>query len=215
MITERPYPSATAVARAIVAAARIANEAEDKMIEEDAESIFFCAFGSRARQYAFAALIEAFPDCPHPKISEWCGFSTNHWQTRSNLRSVRRLKWWSDDSLARVKAAIGTTTPPNPLNQIPEMSVPTRLAPAPAPLNIAGAVAVRRLGWPAPTIAEQIEGKTPPVAPREHAPKMLDRDPIPAPRKASRRVDVTADLMGDPGHRNPREDSSQRSKDDQ
>jgi hypothetical protein len=71
-------------------------------------------------------------------------------------------------------------------------------------------------GWrhdPEPTIAAQTEIMAASVTPHDHAPKLADREPIPAPRKGTRGgVDRTGALMGDPGHGNRREAESQYSK---
>jgi hypothetical protein len=65
----------------------------------------------------------------------------------------------------------------------------------------------------APTIAAQTEVIAASVEPHDHAPKLADREPIPAPRKGMRGgVDRTGELMGDPGHGNRREAESQYSK---
>jgi len=64
-----------------------------------------------------------------------------------------------------------------------------------------------------PTIAEATEVVSAAVAPHALAPKMPDRDPLPAPRKAKRGgTDQTGSLMGDPGHGNPREAAKDYSK---
>jgi hypothetical protein len=62
-------------------------------------------------------------------------------------------------------------------------------------------------------IAETTEIVSTEVAPKSVAPKMPDRDPLPAPRKAKRGgADQTGSLMGDPGHGNPREAAKDYSK---
>jgi hypothetical protein len=67
--------------------------------------------------------------------------------------------------------------------------------------------------WQEPTIAEVTEVVSLGVAPKAVAPKMPDRDPLPAPRKAKRGgTDQTGSLMGDPGHGNPREAAKDYSK---
>ncbi len=68
--------------------------------------------------------------------------------------------------------------------------------------------------WPDPTLAEATEIVSPRVSAHDHAPKMADRDPLPAPRKAKRGgSDRTGALMGDPGFKNRREAECQYSKD--
>jgi hypothetical protein len=51
------------------------------------------------------------------------------------------------------------------------------------------------------TICDETEITTTNVAPHVHSPRMLDRDPLPAPRKARRGVAITSALMGDPSCR--------------
>ena len=64
-----------------------------------------------------------------------------------------------------------------------------------------------------PTIADATEIVSTRVPAHDHAPKMPDRDPIPAPRRGKRGgVDRTGALMGDPGHANRREAEADYSK---
>jgi hypothetical protein len=271
-MTARIYPSENAIAVAIVTACRVANEAPGKLFEEHPEGVLAGGYGSRARHYAFAALVDLFPDCPSHRISVWCGFKSNNYGTLSNHRGqTRKLKWWSDEALERVRVVVaafmGAASPPNlpakiaaenpPLRKSPEIGSPTsQKAPEimpeimrepppsapPSPKIVAAPVAqpiqstLRPLqSTPAPRfipppiapetmdrIARAQEPGTPTgaaleivttrVAAHDHAPRMADRDPLPAPRKVMRRVSVTGSLMGDPGHANPREQHGESSK---
>lgn len=59
-------------------------------------------------------------------------------------------------------------------------------------------------------IAQQTEIVSTAVAPKSPAPKMADRDPLPAPRKGKRGgIDLTGRMMGDPGCGNRREAESE------
>jgi len=127
-MTARIYPSENAIAVAIVTVCRVANEAPDKLFEEHPEGVLAGEYGSRARHYAFAALVDLFPDCPSHRISVWCGFKSNNYGTISALRTVKRSKWWSEETLAAVKAALGCPAPATekapcaPTSNFPEKS---------------------------------------------------------------------------------------------
>lgn len=102
-MTSPGNPTLLEIARTITAAAALH--------DEDPLDVASGAMGSRARWLAFAALIEAFPDVYFANIAKWCGFldHKNAVNSRSSLKHNRdhqKWRWWREDDLAVVKAAL-------------------------------------------------------------------------------------------------------------
>ncbi|HEY8214687.1 MAG TPA: hypothetical protein VIG36_11225 [Methylocystis sp.] len=128
------FCTADEIATAIVAAARIEGE--------DPEAIARGLLGSRARWYAFAALVDRFPENDYRAIALGVGiFNINSMSAaRAQLKSYRRgnaPKWWDEAIVAKVASALDglhIVAPSPPLSVLPE-DVPLGLA-APAPIAV-------------------------------------------------------------------------------
>lgn len=175
------------IATAIVTAARLEGE--------NPEAIARGAQGSRARWYAFAALVDAFPSNDYRAIAVGVGIFTQSTMvgSRALLASYRRGKgpsWWDEAKVDAVREALARLAtqlviaahPVSPRVQAASAGDPAPSLPAPAPCVF-------------PEDAPL--GKNTPTAP----PILPDRDSIPTPRRArahSSCGDVTGAVLGDP-----------------
>lgn len=155
------FPSAEAIATAIVVACRATKE--DPLA---------CANGVhciRGRYYAFAGLLLAFPDTAHFRLARYVG-SRSSASFRANVETARsRSHWWDASIEAAVIAALG-----GPRQRLPKIVAP----------------AVERKEPPQPRVRVHTEPRPsdPPVPP---APKFVPRaDPrIQAVARGARVID--------------------------
>jgi len=185
------FCTADEIALAIVAAARLEGE--------EPEQIARGHHGSRARWYAFATLVDTFPDNDYRAIALGCGFlsqSTNA-NSRAMLASYRRgkcPKWWDEgkiQSVGRVLAGL----------HLGPAAAPAALPPQKSAICAKREIEpeyLREKLEPAAAIPE--DAPLGPIAPPP-VPVLRDLDALPAPRTAyprRRTSPVTAAILGDP-----------------
>ena len=213
-------PTAEPVLAAIVAACREVNASPDRIMDETPAFVAGGAPGSRARQYALAALVETFPKARPMLMARCVGFTTRLNRRRSDQVKVSKCSWWSRAALDRVKAAIDgraahplfahgpieQVDPPSFFEEKPEVA-PRTVSTVSRSQDSADLLAMRET-----VTLEEFERISAPVIERIRSPVLRDTRPLPQPRKAVRRsVDVTGELMGDPGYKTLREANNDRS----
>ena len=213
-------PTAEQVLAAIVAACREANASLDRLMDETPAFVVGGAPGSRARQYALAALVETFPNA-RPMLMAYCvGFRTRLNRRRSDQVTVSKCSWWSRAALDRVKAAIDGRAahplfahgPIEPVEPLSFFEAKPEVAPRTVETVSRSQDSADLLAMHDTVTLEEFERISAPVIERIHWPVMRDRQPLPAPRKTvRRRVIVTGALMGDPGYKTLREANNDRS----
>ncbi len=141
-MTEILWPSAEAVARAIVAAARL--EDEDPILTLEGN------YGMRGRVYAMLALAHAFPTAPRVRLAICVGArAASAYKFLSNVRNIvrgrNRQKWFDAARLNAVCAELGW-----PKMSFTDAEKATFAVPVDAPA-VGGAEPV----LPAPTVPEE------------------------------------------------------------
>ncbi|ODN70195.1 hypothetical protein [Methylobrevis pamukkalensis] len=118
------FPSPHVLARVILAACRITGEAPEDVVRG--------AMGLRARHYALAGLIVAFPEAEKRSLARCLGYGSVN-SAASNLGQCRRSLWWREENVdaCRVAALCGAVPAPAPA---PASSVPPPVPAEPAPV---------------------------------------------------------------------------------
>lgn len=100
------YLTADEVATALVAACKLQGENPIKVASRKKES--------RARWYAFAALVDLFPDVDYRSIAHCVGFPTDNSiiRARGYLKHFRTLDWWDEPRVKVVKASVACLVDP-------------------------------------------------------------------------------------------------------
>ena len=194
------YCTADEIAVAIVAAARLEGE--------NPEEIAQGSFGSRARWFAFAALVDSFPDNDYRALALGVGiFNINSMvSARATLASYWRgkaPKWWDEAKVERVRATLAKILG-RPVDQsaTPVDVGPGSIAAAPPAVDKSPDKSVSVAGAAAQSATQCLPedaplGRGAPAA----RPVLPDMDSIPItrrPRTRSSRGNITAFVLGDP-----------------
>lgn len=97
---KKTFCTADEIAIAVVAASRIEGENPLKVIRGE--------YGSHARWFAIAALVETFPKADREAIGRGCGIrnKTVAESCGSVVHTKRRRTWWNESAVSRVMAAL-------------------------------------------------------------------------------------------------------------